>query len=125
MRVLGFKYEAHKKYYFVDRHKKEGTLNYRKEYIKEMLELELKMYQWVQIKESGVSVYEKKHGLLTSTGLNFLRPLMGNNMVKYHVDACKNFHELMQKTKWGNLSVRMQIGTRPVVLLGQDECIFK
>ena len=126
MRALGFKYETRKKYYFVDGHEKEGTIKYRTEYVREMLNLEQRMYRWIQLKQTEVAMYGEKHGLLTSTGYNYTCPLTGEPMVEFHVDACEEFHKLMKETMWGgNLSVRMEVGTQPVVLLGHDECIFK
>lgn len=126
MRALGFKYEARKKYYFVDGHEKEGTIKYRTEYVREMLNLEQRMYRWIQLKQTEVAMYGEKHGLLTSTGYNYTCPLTGEPMVEFHVDACEEFHKVMKETMWGgNLSVRMEVGKQPVVLLGHDECIFK
>ena len=40
MQVFGFKYEPCKKYYVVDGHEKQGTKQYWKEYVKEMMELD-------------------------------------------------------------------------------------
>ena len=40
LRALGFRYQARKKYYFVDGHETKDTKQYRKSYVKEMLELE-------------------------------------------------------------------------------------
>ena len=46
----------------------------------------------------------------------------GSDMVEYHVDDGKGFHERMQTTKFGgNLSVRRNNDDRPLVMFGQDE----
>ena len=91
-----------------------------------MLELEHKTYRWIQIKEHKVKEYRDKHGLLTPYVYNYKCPLTGTNMVEYHVESCKNFQEIMNKTtKWGGLSFRMPVGTKPMVLLGHNKCIYK
>jgi hypothetical protein len=48
-------------------------------------------------------------------------------MVEYHVDACRDFQEKMNKeTKFGeNLSVRLKKEEKPLKMFGHDEAIFK
>ncbi|KAI2492541.1 hypothetical protein MHU86_22023 [Fragilaria crotonensis] len=47
-------------------------------------------------------------------------------MVEYHIDASYEFEERLQFLPFGgNLSVRKPIGSKTVIVLGQDEAIFK
>ena len=123
---MGFKYEVRKKYYFVDGHEKDDTKRYRKKFCKEMLELEKRQYRWIQISEDQAKEYEEKYGLIRACGEPYLDATTNTRMVEYHIDACEKFHELMEDSEFGgNLSKNFEEGTKPVIVLGHDECIFK
>ena len=46
-------------------------------------------------------------------------------MVEYHVDDCKIIKTLELPPHGGNLSVRKPVDQPPVMIIGQDEAIFK
>ena len=47
-------------------------------------------------------------------------------MVEYHVDDSILFQDRLNHTKFGgNLSVRKPPNVKPLIMFGQDECIFK
>jgi hypothetical protein len=48
-------------------------------------------------------------------------------MVEYHVNSCRLFQDQMNKhTQFGgNLSVRRDPTSAPLLIFGHDECIFK
>ena len=46
-------------------------------------------------------------------------------MVEYHVDNLPNYEDRLQHPLGGGLSARRNFDKKPVVILGQDECIFK
>ena len=126
MRALGFKYEARKKYYFVDGHEKEGTKRYRKKYVKELLRLEKRMYRWIQIKRDNIKKYEKDYDLLPNCGFYYPDKVTGEKMAKFYVDLCDKFQDKMKESEYGgNLSVRFSEGKKPIIMIGHDECIFK
>lgn len=126
MRLLGFKYEVRKKYYFVDGHEKEDTKRYHKKFVKKMLELEKRMYRWIQISEKDADEYEKKYKLIKACGRSYTDASTNQTMYEFHVDACEKFHELMEDNAFGgNLQFDFDHNTKPVIVLGHDECIFK
>ena len=49
MREIGFKYEKHKKCYYVDRHEDEDVVDDRKTYLSKFFENEIYEYCWVQL----------------------------------------------------------------------------
>ena len=85
------------------------------------------MYRWVQFEEDKVAEYGEKYRLLTNTGYKYKFPLTRVNMSEYDVNSCQKIQEMLNKiTEWGgNLSVRMPVGTKPVILVGHNECIYK
>ena len=47
-------------------------------------------------------------------------------MYEFHVDDLHNSHEKIANAPFGGyLSVRKKIEDRPIIMIGQDECIFK
>ena len=92
-----------------------------------MLELERQMYRWINIEQTDVAELKEKHQLLTDTGYNYTCKLNGKHMVEFHVDTCEKFHKIGKKTtKWGgNLSVRLPVGIKLVILIGHNKYIFK
>jgi hypothetical protein len=49
LREAGFRYEAHRKSYYVDRHEAPDVVHTRKKYVRRSFELELREYCWVQL----------------------------------------------------------------------------
>ena len=53
----------------------------------------------------------------------------GVDEAEFHVDSAELFHQRMNNDSCfpfgGDLSVRMPPGTKPLIIFGQDECIFK
>jgi hypothetical protein len=48
-------------------------------------------------------------------------------MREYHVDMHKTFYDYVSDTNkqyGGNLSIRLPVGVRPVLMIGQDESTF-
>jgi hypothetical protein len=68
---------------------------------------------------------EKK--VAKNSGYEYTDRLTSQKMVEFHVDTCKTFMQQMnEETRFGgNLSVRMLPCQRPVIVMGQDECIVK
>ena len=95
LKVLGFKYETRKKYYFADGHEKDAMKKYRKKYVKKMLELERRMYRWTHLPKDEVKKYVKEYNLLAECGYHFRHPVTGEEMVEFHVDSCKEFQNKM------------------------------
>ena len=52
MREIGFKYEKHKKCYYVDRHEDEDVVDDRKTYLSKFFKNEIYEHCWVQLTKS-------------------------------------------------------------------------
>ena len=64
--------------------------------------------------------------MIRACGEPYLDATTNTRMVEYHIDACEKFHELMEDSEFGgNLSKNFEEGTKSVIVLGHDECIFK
>jgi hypothetical protein len=79
---LGFKYEPRRKNYYVDAHEKPKVKLYRAKFTKHYLELEKRMFCWVQLKESEA---EELEIINTVKGYSYLSD-DGVQMIEYHVD---------------------------------------
>ena len=124
MHFLGFKYEVRKKSYYVDGHERPDTVMYRKRFVKRYLQYERRTYRWIQVSlDSSNKLKEDTPNL--PKGHQYVNE-QGETMVEYHVDDHPSFSEQLGGTPFGgNLSVRKQQSDKPLIIMGQDECIFK
>ena len=130
MNLLGFRYCERKKSYYCDSHEKPENVKYRYKYIDRYLEREFRCFRWIQISESEyLKMIEDGH-VFCGDPYEFLDN-DGNKKFEFHVDDCEEFS---QWTSWpddqsrqfgGCLSVRMPKDVKPIIVFGQDECIFK
>ena len=95
LHLLGFRYKARKKYYFVKGHETPDTKQYRKSFVKTMINLKKRMYHWTQISEEDTKKYSEKNRLLLESG-KFYTDKNNKKMVEYHVDPCSVFHDLLR-----------------------------
>ena len=49
----------------------------------------------------------------------------GNKKYEYHIDECDSFSKMCGNEFGSNLSIRMMPCEKPVIMLGEDECILK
>jgi hypothetical protein len=124
---IGFKHETRRKGYFVDGHEKKATIEYRWSFCDRYLVMERKMYLWIQVPVEEANMLKEEKKAAKQSGYHYMDKLTGNEMVEFHVDTCRTFMDQMNKetTFGGNLSVRMLPCERPVIVMGQDECIVK
>jgi hypothetical protein len=102
IKKLGFNYEARKKGYYVDGHKKEETVSYRWHYIERYLQYEQRMFRWIQITEEEAKYLEDKGTIKKGGGYRYNQPETGQAMVEYHVDTCDLFQQRMnEETAFG------------------------
>ena len=76
-------------------------------------------FLWYNMNKENYQISgEYAHKYVTNNGIT---------MVELHVDQCNSFQDTMNATTrfGGNLSVRKPNGKKPVIIFGQDECIFK
>jgi hypothetical protein len=127
MLKIGFKHETRRKGYYVDGHEKKGTIEYRWAFCDRYLALERRMHRWIQVPLKEAKRLKDENQVEEKSGFEYTDSLTGQPMVEFHVDSCRTFMERMNKeTRFGgNLSVRMLPCERPVIVMGQDECIVK
>ena len=118
LRAGGFKYCDKLKNYFCDRHEDESNVKYRKEFIEDYLKHEKRTYRWVHIEEHVAIELEKKKEILEDIGVKFEKN--NKQFREYHVDTHPMFALLPKKT-----SFQVQPTTRPLMIIGQDESVFK
>ena len=131
MTELGFKYSVRKKTYYVDGHEKVDTVLYRKEYIERYFEYERRCYRWIQLSEKEVGELENEDvSFDRKFGYEYKKPNENGDgectYFEFHIDEHPNFQHICTKYIFGgNLSVRKNDDEKPLILIGQDECIFK
>ena len=118
MKCVGFEYCERRKNYFCDRHEDVSNQEYRKKFIKEYLKYEKMTYRWVHIEEGVAIDLENKGELLEDIYVQFEKN--SKKYREYHVDSHLMFASLQK-----NVSIQVQPTTRPLMILGQDESVFK
>ena len=93
-----------------------------------MTELELLTYRWVQFSkvEFGALKEQKKVPINLHPKHTYNCNDSNIEMVEFHVDDADYFHEYCNEKYiyGGNLSVRKDNNKKPILLVGQDECIY-
>ena len=127
MNALGFKYGVRQKGFYVDGHETAATVAYRWAFCERYLMYELRMFRWVQIKEEDAQCLEEEGEIPAGSGYRYICPLTGEKMVELHVDTSDKAVEKgnIIGDFGGNLSVRLPIGVKPLIIFGHDECIYK
>jgi hypothetical protein len=122
MHALNFSYKPRKKNYYVDNHERPDIKLYRKGFVRRYLEdYEIRCFRWMQItdaerEEKGL---KKEHGFAH-------QHLDGSTWYEYHVDDHPDWMTPLQHLPFGgNLSVRKPPDVKPLIILGQDEAIFR
>ena len=126
LHALGFRYEEHRKNFYVDNHEDPATVRYRWKFVARYLLVEKRAHRWIQITKSEMLSLSKEYPVLLKVGYEHTDKESNEEMVEYHVDTIPLFQERMENVKFGgNLSVRIEPGVRPLIIIGQDEAIFK
>ena len=124
LRHLGFSYQQRKKSYYVDNHELPVNVTYRSEFITRYFKYELRCHRWITISEAERNGMVEEGQLVSELGYFFEK----NNAKYYefHVDDHEIFQNACSHLPYGGyLSIRMPLDKKPLMLLGQDECIFK
>jgi hypothetical protein len=123
---MGFSYSPHKKGYYVDSHEKAENVQYRMQFVKRYEAYELRTHRWVQIPMQRYTELVEKGELSIEQGYKYNKKNTNEAYVELHVDDHLLFHEECSMLPFGgNLSVRRNSDEKPLILFGQDECIFK
>ena len=85
------------------------------------------MHHWIQVPLEEAKRMKDEKKVANNSGYEYTDRLTNKKMVEFHVDTCRTFMQKMNnETRFGgNLSVRMLPCQRPVIVMGQDECIGK
>ena len=123
MKYLGFNFCERKKSYYCDKHEDESNVLFRKKFIKKYFQYEKNTYRWVHLKEEDAIELERDNNnkLLENTFVEFTND--NQKMREYHVDT----HPIFMTAKYEKkLSVSRNTNlTRPLMIIGQDETVFK
>ena len=131
MRVLGYKYCERKKTYYSDNHEKPENILYRYKFIDRYLSRELKTHRWIQMSKVKYDEMISQGYIINGTGFEYKNSKDENKTYyEFHVDdhpdfSCSSWHNSELAVFGGNLSVRKPTDTKPLIIFGQDECIFK
>jgi len=123
MKYLGFNFCERRKNYYCDKHEDEMNVQYREKFIKEYFKYEQNKYRWVHLSEDEAIKLEemKEDKLLENTFIEYEEN--NENMREYHVDT----HPIFMSDQYEkNISTRRDPAlTRPLMMIGQDETVFK
>ena len=118
MKRLGMRYDTNKKTYYVDGHERTDVIQTRKEFCKRYLdEYEPRCLRWIQLPEEVV----KENKLDTVFGYHY-QAADNTPMVEYHEEYVRSHADLSDMVS--TMSVRVVGGTKPLEIVGQDECVF-
>ena len=124
MEKLGFKYQHHRKCYYVDSHESPENVKYRSLFVDRYFQYELRSHRWISIKKEERDKFIKIGQLGEESGYEYEKD--DKIYYEYHVDDNQIFHDWCSHLPYGgHLSIRMPYNTKPLMILGQDECIFK
>jgi hypothetical protein len=120
MRDLGFSYDLRKKSYYVDGHERSDVVEYRHSFCTDYLTVyEPRCLRWVQVRKDKAMTMD---GVTVELGYDYVDPKTGKEMVEFHIDYCHGIAGL--KDEEPQMSVRALPESKPLMILGQDECVF-
>ena len=106
-------------------------MKYRIEFIKRYKKFELQSHRWIQLSETDVDLIIKEGCDGEDIGFKKHQGYKYKNgditMFEFHVDDHSSFPDRVQHHPefGGDLSVRRNKSKKPLIMFGQDECIFK
>ena len=132
LHALGFSYSARKKTFFVDGHERQDVVVRRNEFCKEYLtNIEPRCHRWIQVPKETVEKWKSEKTLPREFNENvkgFSYQSDGVEMIEFHVDDQDFLHEVADELghgiMGGNVSMRRPPDTKPLMVFGQDECVF-
>ena len=118
--TLGFSYDMRKKSVYVDGHERSDVVAYRNSFCTDYLTVyEPRCLRWVQLRKDKAM---RMDGVRVEFGYAYVDPETRIEMVEFHVDYCHGITGL--KDEAPHMSVRAPPGSKPLMILGQDECVF-
>ena len=126
LQLLGYKHGCNKKCYYNDRHEDPENIKDRGTYIDSYFNYDLHTYHWVQILEEEAIRLENEQDVELVNAFHPFTKEDGTKMREYHIDTHPILMTyVMNKRMNGDLSVRKQECDRPLIIVGQDECVVK
>lgn len=99
-------------------------MKYRSSFIDRYFQYKLRSYRWISIDKEKRDTFIKIVQLGEDSGFKYTKD--DKIYSEYHVDDSHIFHDWTSHLPYGShLSVQMPIHTKSIMILGQDECIFK
>ena len=129
--VCGFNYVARKKSYYTDNHEKHENVIYRLKFITQYIAFEYRTHRWVHFTEQQLNELLDTNAIQVSRETAYKSQVDdGSYLYEFHVDDDEYFHDMVNRDPeiypyGGHLSLRKPPGTKPLIILGQDESIFK
>ena len=122
--ALGFKYQLRKKCYYVDNHESVENVRYRSAFISRYFHYELRCHRWIAIPSKDRDEMVAEGTLMEELGYRFEKN--NETFYEFHVDDHEIFQQKCTHLPYGGyLSIRKPPNLKPLLILGQDECIFK
>ena len=122
---FGFKYSPRKKNYYNDKHESEANVAYRHEFIKRYFDYEIRTHRWVQLPLDYYEEMCREGKVFSGEGYEYVDE---NNkpFIEFHIDDHPSFCEYKDVHPFGgNLSIRKPAESKPLIIFGQDEAIYK
>ncbi len=126
MNRLHLSFHSRRKTYYVDGHEDPETVAYRKCYLIQYMQDEFRCYRWLSLTLEEVEDLERSDSNFDRTcGYEYEKE--EQTYIEFHVDSHLSFSQRCNtETEFGGyLSVRMPPNVKPIIKIGQDECIFK
>ena len=109
-----------KKSFYVDGHERSDVVAYRNSFCTDYLTVyEPRCLRWVKLRKDKAMMMD---GVRVEFGYAYVDPETRIEMVEFHVDYCHGITGL--KDEAPHMSVRAPPGSKPLMILGQDECVF-
>jgi hypothetical protein len=133
MKFLGYTFDGRRKCYYCDGHENPEQQEYRRKFIRTYLSYEIRSYRWVQITKQQAEALEAdlKQPLMKGISpYSWIENDVQENETEwreYHVDCHPRLFEFVSnenKNFGGDLSCRKPNEARPIIFIGQDECVF-
>ena len=128
LKRLGFRYHIRKKSFYVNGHERPDVVVHRNEFTKEYFSaLEPRCFRWIQFTEAEVKAMKEDGKIEQDDDRGYKYTKDGVNMVEFHVDNYSFLHDVAEERGYqfgGKLSVRKPERVNPLIIFGQDECVF-
>ena len=127
LKFLGFSYSETKQCYYTDVHEREDVVKDREErFLGTYYNYEIRSYRWIQITDEVAVKLEEEHTDFPKS-CYYQYSVDGRMMREYHIDTHDSLSKYINSSNeqyGGNLSTRLEIGAKPLMLIGQDESTY-